>query len=257
MSKPLAIVTGGGSGIGRYTALSLARQGIHVVVIGRRLEALRGTQAYAPRESITPLVADLSKPEQWALIGEQLPEGPIDFLVHSAGILGPFCNMGNVTYEQWRETITINAEAPLFLTQALLPKLSKGRVLFVSSGAADLPISHLGGYCGSKVLLRMIKRMLALDLGTDGLVFSALSPGAVDTHMQGNLRRQSNLDFPAVDYFKQLADEDQLILPSMVARYITWLLLGADRGLFASVDEWNFQAQEHFDLWSNSLLSSV
>lgn len=248
MNKPLAIVTGGGSGIGRYTALSLARLGVRVVVIGRRLEALRGTQAYAPEESITPLVADLSNPEQWGLISEQLPRGPIDFLVHNAATLGSFCNMGDVTHEQWRKTITTNAEAPLFLTQALLPRLAKGRVLFVSSGAADLPISHLGGYCGSKALLRMIKRMLALDLGTDGIVFSTLSPGVVDTHMQADLRSQSSRDFPAVDFFKQLADEDQLISPSLVARYITWLLLEADRGLFACVDEWNFNTQEHFDL---------
>jgi len=256
MNKPLALVTGGGSGIGRYTALALAQQGIHIVVIGRRLEALQETQAYAP-EYITPLAVDLSKPEQWPLISEQLPEGPIDFLVHNAATLGPFCNMSHIKHEQWRETITTNAEAPLFLTQALLPKLSKARVLFVSSGAADVPINHLGGYCGSKALLRMIKKMLTLDLGTKDLVFSALSPGVVDTHMQGDLRRQSNQSFPAVDYFKQLADEGQLTPPAMVAQYITWLLLGAAPNLFASVEEWDFHTQEHFNLWRNSRLRSV
>ncbi len=256
MNKPLAIVTGGGSGIGRATAQCLAQQGIHVVVIGRRLEVLLETKAYAP-ESITPLVADLSDPAQWAAISEQLPEGPVNYLVHSAATLGPFCNMEHITHEQWRETLTTNAEAPLFLTQALLPKLSKARVLFVSSGAADVPINHLGGYCSSKALLRMIKRMLILDLGTDDLVFSAISPGVVDTHMQGDLRRQSNEDFPAVDYFKQLKDADQLTQPSMVAQHVTWLLLGADSSQFASVDEWNFQTQEHFDLWNNNRLRSV
>ena len=197
-------------------------------------------------------MSDLSKPEQWALIGEQLPEGPIDYLVHNAATIGPFCNMGELTLEQWRETIATNAEAPLFLTQALLPKLSKGRVLFVSSGAADMPINHLGGYCCSKALLRMIKRMLATDLSNKDIVFSAISPGVVDTNMQSELRHQSNQDFPAVDIFKQFADAGVLVHPETIAGYITWLLLKADRAVYADCDEWDFQSPAHYDLWNKS-----
>ena len=252
MKKKLAVVTGGGSGIGRCTALSLAQKGVHVIVIGRQLEALQGTQLYMSDDIITPLVADLSEPEEWEQISRKLPEGSIDYLVHCAAILGPFANMKHVSYKHWRETICINAEAPLFLTQALIPRLSQGRVLFVSSDAADIPLGHLGSYCGSKVLLRMIKRVLKVDLSRENIVFSSISPGAVDTRMQTVLRQQSEEDLPVVGIFKKLAEDGILISPSKVADYIVWLLLEADRGIFSSIDEWNFQIKEHLDLWSKN-----
>lgn len=251
MSKKLAIVTGGGSGIGRHTALALANQDIHVVIIGRNLEKLEETQSQALEGTITTLVADLSKPEQWTGISDQLPEGKIDFLVHNAATLGPFCNMSDLTLEQWRETIAVNAEAPLFLTQSLLPKLSEGRVLFVTSGAADIPLNHLGGYCCSKALLRMVKRMMAVDIFNKDIVCSAISPGVVDTNMQSDLREQTNHDFPAVGVFKQLAENGKLIHPDTVANYIAWLLLKADRVLYAATDEWNFELDEHLAMWKN------
>ena len=251
MRKKLAIVTGGGSGIGRCTALALARQGVDVVIVGRNLESLRGTQAYAPDKSIIPLVADLSNNENWNTICKLLPEGPIDYLVHNAATLGPLKNIKNISYKQWRETINTNAEAPLFLTQALLPRLSQGRILFISSGAADIPINHLAAYCCSKSLLKMIKRMLVSDLANENIAFSSFSPGVVDTGMQSQLRKQSKKDFPVVEIFRKIADEDELISPSTVADYISWLLLKVDRNVFSAVDNWDFQNQEHFELWVN------
>lgn len=139
-----------------------------------------------------------------------------------------------------------NLEAPLFLTQALIPHLkrclaeegaTKPRVLHVSSGAAETEFEGLGAYCISKAGLKMMYKVLAAELLRNNIaVVGSVRPGVVDTPMQ-NTARES--DFPFMKYFRDLHANGELDSPNNVAKYFHWLLTEVDDEEF-SKDEWDF-----------------
>ena len=197
----LAVVTGGGTGIGRALALALASSGHRVIAVGRRVEPL--SEVAALSADISTVSADVSTPEGRTLIAEAVKDThlPLSLLVHNAAALyiGPALQL---TPEKWRESFAVNVDAPLFLTQALLPFMSRGgRILMIGSGAEHTPFAGWGPYCASKAALLMIGSVLRLELTPMGILVGSARPGVVDTPMQGRLRE---LDFPDVDRFKSM-----------------------------------------------------
>lgn len=183
-ATPTAVVTGGGSGIGKALALELASAGMDTIIVGRRENALLSVAS--ENTNIRPCAADISTPEGQAAIQACVGDVPLQLLVHNAAILelGALPSIGLST---WRSVMSANVEAPMFLTQALLPNLEKAggsaRVLLVSSGAADLPIPGMGSYCISKAALKMLWRTLSQELLAKGVHIGYCIPGLVDTAM--------------------------------------------------------------------------
>ena len=113
---------------------------MQVFAVGRRADPLNELQKNAPNASrVTQIAADVSKEEDRDKILQAVQkEGmKLDYLVHNAGVLGPSKALMDLKVEEFRQTMAINVEGPLFLTQKLVSVLKDGsRVLHVSSGAA-------------------------------------------------------------------------------------------------------------------------
>lgn len=237
----LAIVTGGGTGVGRALVQRLATEGLAVIAIGRRCAPLEAL-ARAQPDQIEPIPADVATPEGRERVAEAVSGRRVRYLLHNAGVLEPIGPLAAIGLEEWRYAQAVNVEGPLFLTQRLLPCLSGGRVLHVSSGAAHHPIAGWGAYCTSKAALYMVYQMLNLELHAREIAVASVRPGVVDTPMQALIREQDSERFPDVERFRELKRTHGLVSPEGVADFIWQLLTRTTSDEFAA-QEWD--VQEH------------
>jgi NAD(P)-dependent dehydrogenase (short-subunit alcohol dehydrogenase family) len=161
------------------------------------------------------------------------PNASVKYVVHNAGLLGPIAPLVEIDRETWRQVVATNLEAPLFLTQALIPNLKQcvadgdiPRVLHVSSGAAVNAYEGWGPYCITKAGLNMMYRCLSAELSQHGILVGSVRPGVVDTPMQDLVRGFDGPaeHFPAHDKFRELHKNKKLESPDTVAIYLHWLL---------------------------------
>lgn len=188
----MALVTGGGTGIGRGIALALARRGVAVALVGRRPEPLMATVAELHNLGYAALglTADLSDPDAWARVVEQVHEawGPIDTLVHNAGILA-----GGALLDQSpaavQACVTTNFTAPLVLTRLLLPDLiaQRGRVVLVGSTTSFVPLPYLALYGATKAGLHHFGTALRHELTPLGIQLLIAYPPATATAMTASM----------------------------------------------------------------------
>lgn len=234
-----AIVTGAGTGLGRAVALKLADAGFAVIGVGRRVEPLEALEEEAQGQ-VTPLSADVGLPEGRQAIADALGGADrVRFLIHNAGVLEPVGPLSEIALKDWRYCQAINVEAPLFLTQLLLPRLQGGRVLHVSSGAAHRSIPGWGAYCTSKAALHMLYMVLRDELADRDIAVGSLRPGVVDTPMQALIREQPESRFPAVERFRELKAQGALHAPEAVAAFALRLLTEVEPARF-SAEEWEY-----------------
>ncbi|WP_456443069.1 SDR family NAD(P)-dependent oxidoreductase, partial [Caldithrix abyssi] len=175
-------------------------------------------------------------------------DGALNFLIHNAAQLQPVKALKSVTLNEWRQHFAVNVEAPLFLTQALLPFLSKGaRVLHISSGAAHHAYAGWGAYCTSKAALHMLYQVWNKELNTAEIYVGSLRPGVVNTPMQDEVRLARKEDFPALERFIQLKQEGKLLAPEIVARFICRVLMDTESTQFIE-REWDIR--EHASIFN-------
>ena len=197
-STPVALVSGGGTGIGRATALALARDGYAVLLAGRRPAPLQQVAEDIDRlgGSASWVAGDVSTPEaaERAVAAALDAYGHLDSLVCNHGV-GESLPVGDDTPEAWDRTLRINLTGPFLLARAALPHLleRRGSVVTVSSTSAWLAGPGWASYCTSKAGLAMLTRCLANDYGPRGLRANCVCPGWVRTPM-GNGDMQSVAD---------------------------------------------------------------
>ncbi|MCK8515488.1 SDR family NAD(P)-dependent oxidoreductase [Methylonatrum kenyense] len=247
MNNRLAVVTGGGSGLGRALCHALADRGLEVLAVGRRQAPLTETCRAYP-ERIRSLSADVATESGRDAIAAAVGGQAVAALVHNAGVLEPVAPLERISLQDWRHSQAINVEAPLFLTQLLLPWLRDGRVLHISSGAAHSAYSGWGAYCTGKAALYMLYQVWSKELVERGVAVGSVRPGVVDTPMQTLLRQQRRADFPAIDKFLDLHSRGKLEDPKAVAGFISWLLLDVGTSAFART-EWTFTDPEQQAMW--------
>ncbi|MEU7908912.1 SDR family oxidoreductase [Actinoplanes sp. NPDC049118] len=188
----LAVVSGGGTGIGRRIAGMFAEQGDRVVIIGRRPEPLNRASAEINRaahgEHAIPISADLADPRQVRDAAARIAElGAVDVLVNNAGaiITPPADDSLEALASSWRHDLDVNLLTAVLLTSALVNQLSRpgGRLIMVSSAAAQRggagPHSA-GSYAAAKAALHGWAFGLARQLGRDGITVNVLAPGYVE-----------------------------------------------------------------------------
>lgn len=179
----IAVVTGANRGIGLELARQLKARGADVVAVCRQstpeLDAL-GVRIES--------VGDLARPAAWSSLAERLANDEIDLLVQNAGMLVAD-HLADVGADGVRAQFEVNAMAPLFLTQALAPRLHAGsRVALVTSRMGSMGDNGSGAYYGyrmSKAALNAAGVSLARDLAPRGIAVVILHPGAVRTGMTG------------------------------------------------------------------------
>ncbi len=188
-----ALVTGGGTGIGRAIAVGLAREGALVTVTGRRVEKLAETVRLACEAGGEARASegDLRAPgvgARWAVEAAG-GAGGLDILVNNAGVIGT----GGIlegTEEEWRRILDTNIEGMFQVTRAAVRRMV-GRpgaaILNVSSVCSLRPYGNLLAYCVSKAATDMFTQCLALELAPKGVRVNAVNPGVVRSELHAKV----------------------------------------------------------------------
>lgn len=175
----LAVVTGGGTGIGRSTAGMLAGEGYDVIIVGRRADVLAGAVKWIGPQA-SAVTADVSDPAQIPAVVEAVGGRPLDVLVNNAGafVQGDDSTLDLVA-EHWRANFDSNVLTAVLMTTALLPSLRRpgGRIILTSSIAAQR--GGGGPYSAAKAALHGYVLDLATQFGAVGITANVISPGYV------------------------------------------------------------------------------
>ena len=185
--RPVALVTGAASGIGRATALELARRGYDLVPVDVNAEALEQATSELRHAgaAVSPQARDLAKKSEVQACAEQAlaDAGRVDLLYNNAGVL----YMGHareMTLEDWEWIIDVNLWAPIRLTHALLPHMlerGNGTIACTASTAGLVPMPHLVAYTLTKHALVGMCQSLALEVEPEGVSVCVVAPGQITT----------------------------------------------------------------------------
>lgn len=246
-SRPVAVVTGAGSGIGRAVALELARHGAAVIAIGRRAAALAGTAAYA--QNCIPLPADVCNARDREKIAAAVrAAGPVRWIVHAAGV-HPVEAFDAITPNSWHAVLATNVTARLFLTRELLPHVEPGaRILFAGSRSATRARIGATGYCIAQAASFMLQECLKAELAPRGIHVSSAIPSPAHTPMIDAQIAADPALYPDALEYRRLRDAGQLVAPAAVGRFFHWLLTEVPAQDFVA-HEWNIRDTQHHARW--------
>jgi 3-oxoacyl-[acyl-carrier protein] reductase len=177
MSAKLAVVSGGGTGIGAAITRTLVADGYEVLIAGRRAQPL---EVAAQLSGVTPVVADLADAAQVARVVEAVGGRAVDVVVNNAGgYIGADGDDLADLAERWRRNFDANVLTAVLLTEALQPALRRpgGRVILLSSIAAQR--GGGGPYSAAKAALHGWVFDLATQLGPEGITANVISPGYI------------------------------------------------------------------------------
>lgn len=181
----IALVTGGGTGIGRAIATAFAAAGARVVVAGRREGVIReAVEAIQKGGAAYGVVGDVTSSEDRLrmLAAAEAEYGGLDVLVNNAGAVARMGALVETTEEDWRRTLEVNFLAPVLFAREALPLLRarRGSILNISTGASLNPVRNFGAYGAAKAGLNHASQVLALEAAPEVRV-NVICPGGVDT----------------------------------------------------------------------------
>ncbi|HEV2057053.1 MAG TPA: SDR family NAD(P)-dependent oxidoreductase [Methylomirabilota bacterium] len=230
----VAIVTGAGRGIGRATALELARQGADVVIAELDQASAKRTAeevgALGRRAVVAPTDVT-SRVDLRAMVDRARAElGRIDILVNNAGIYRAAASL-DVTEEHWDAIMTINAKAVFFASQAVLPTMiaqKSGSIVSLASMAGKIGSKTNLPYNASKAAVVSMTKSLALAHAADGIRVNCVCPGFVETDMWTMVSRDQGklLGMTAEEFTRQRAAQvplGRMEKPEDVAHVVAFL----------------------------------
>ncbi|MBY0413798.1 MAG: SDR family oxidoreductase [Bdellovibrionales bacterium] len=201
-NRQLALVTGGSRGLGRSTALALAKTGIGVIITYKTqeknaLEVMHEIQKEGGECVVIQLDTSntSSFPEFILKLRELLMSTwsceQIDFLVNNAGI-GLNSPISNTTEEMFDQLMSVHLKGVFFLTQSLLPFIADGgRIVNLSSGLTRFSLPGYAAYAMMKGGIEVFTRYLAKELGPRGISVNTIAPGAIETDFGGGVVRDN------------------------------------------------------------------
>lgn len=236
----VAVVTGGGRGIGAAAARTLARAGAAVVVsarsedeIGAVAETIRSEDGRA--EAIPCDVTDEERVDELARRAEEAL-GPVRIVVHAAGA-ATSAPLARTDLETWRRMLAVNATGSFLVTRAFLPGMVErgaGRIVHVASVAGLAGARYIAAYAASKHAVVGLVRSAAAEVAGSEVTVNAVCPGYVDTAMtRASVERISETTgrsrAEALDALLAEGRQSRLIRPGEVADAVAWLC-GDDAG---------------------------
>lgn len=248
--KPTIIITGASRGLGEAISKSAARLGAKVVLNARSIFDLEKVvrEIHDLGGNALTVPGDVGKEADCRRIVEMTiaKHGRINALVNNAAIVEPIGPIAEANAQAWERSWAVNVLGPVMLTRFALPylRVNHGRVINVSSGAAEGGIRGAGAYSVSKAALNHYTRVLAAE--EENITAIAIRPGVVDTAMQTFIRTQGEPGMPAdvYDRFVRFYEEGELLSPEIPGWTLAILALYAPSdwsGEFLSWDEERIQ----------------
>jgi len=237
----VALVTGGGSGLGLGIATKFTQNGIQTVIVGRDPAKLNSAKAQLG-ENAFPVVCDLSDLSTISPLVEKVVDqfGQIDILVNNAGI-----NMKKefteVSDDEFQRILTINLCAVFAISREVVKHMLRqgsGTIINISSMAAQYGLPKVIAYSASKSAIDGMTRAMAVELSPKGVRVNAIAPGFIHTAMSDRAlntepeRKAKAIGRTPLGYMGQPSDvgEAALFLASDAAKYITGIVLPVDGG---------------------------
>lgn len=223
------LVTGGGRGIGRATALAVSRCGARVILTARgraEIEAVAAEIGAFGGES-TAITCDLAQLHDVRRLFEAA--GPVDILINNAGVIAPIAKVVLSDPEEWLHNIEVNLVGVYLTCRYALPAMLErgwGRIINVSAGAARGTTVGWSAYSAAKAGVEAFTSVLAREIEGQGVLVNAVRPGIVDTEMQVEIRGSSAERFSSenVERFRGYKERGLLRQPDDPARLMVWLL---------------------------------
>jgi NADP-dependent 3-hydroxy acid dehydrogenase YdfG len=187
MSTRTALITGATSGIGRATATLFAKNGIQLILCGRRQERLDSlSEALSEHTNIHTLNFDVRDKDTVFKLLQNLPEAfsEIDILINNAGNAHGLDSIQNGNTDDWDAMLDINVKGLLYVSKAIIPKMianKSGHIINIGSTAGKEVYPNGNVYCASKHAVDAINQGMRLDLNGKGIKVGAINPGLVET----------------------------------------------------------------------------
>ncbi|MBZ9730266.1 SDR family NAD(P)-dependent oxidoreductase [Salegentibacter sp. JZCK2] len=182
-----AFITGASSGIGKATARALSREGINLILCGRREERLiELKKELSKRVAVYTLCFDVSKKEEVFEKINSLPEkfSEIDILINNAGNAHGLDPIQDGNIEDWDTMLDINVKGLLYVSKAIFPKMinqGAGHIINIGSTAGKEVYPNGNVYCASKYAVDALNQAMRLDLNKHGIKVGAVNPGLTQT----------------------------------------------------------------------------
>jgi NAD(P)-dependent dehydrogenase (short-subunit alcohol dehydrogenase family) len=198
----IAVITGGSRGLGRNTAVNLARRGVDVILTYRSKEAeAEATAAEIDALGRKALAFQLDTGDTGAFdrfaaeietaLQERWGRSHFDYLVNNAGT-GHHATIAETKEDDFDQLYRVHVKGPYFLTQKLLPLLADGgRIVNLSSGLARFSLPGMSAYAMMKGAVEVMSRYMARELGPRGIAVNTIAPGAIETDFSGGMVRDN------------------------------------------------------------------
>ena len=189
LSGKVALITGGGTGIGRAISLAFAREGASVAVAGRRLEKLREVISEVQKQGGAGLAMECdvtrARDAGRAVKGTVERFGRLNVLVNNAGMLN-VSTVEGISEEEWDRVITVNVKGPFLMSRAVLPEFRKcggGAIVNIGSVLGLVAVKDRAAYCASKGGVTMLTKAMALDHAHEKIRVNCICPSVVETDL--------------------------------------------------------------------------
>ncbi|MFL5955190.1 MAG: SDR family NAD(P)-dependent oxidoreductase [Gaiellaceae bacterium] len=265
----MALVAGGGRGIGRAIAVAYATAGAHVSVTARTRAELDETAELCRSQGAQALVVttDVSN---WRAV-EALEArvhaelGPIDVLVNAAGVYGPIGPTATVDVETWARALDVNLTGTFHLCRAVAPRMADrryGKIVLLGGGGATAPLPSFSSYAASKAAVVRLAETLAVELAPFNVQVNAIAPGLVDTRMQDEVLAAGDAAGPLINKVRAARESGAGAVPADVAAALAVFLASDESGnlagklIAAPHDSWATW-QSPFDAFNASSLLTI
>jgi len=189
LAGKIAVITGGGTGIGQAIALAFAREGAQVAVAGRRLEKLQETVTLLKQSGTDALAVecDVTKAADTERLMKAAEErfGKVNVLVNNAGVLS-VSTVETISEEDWDRVMATNIKGPFLMSRAALPPMRRvggGSIINMGSVLGIAAIRDRAAYCASKGGVAMLTKAMALDHAPDNIRVNCVCPSIVESEM--------------------------------------------------------------------------
>jgi 3-hydroxybutyrate dehydrogenase len=233
----VALVTGGGRGIGAAVARRLAAAGLQVAICGRTEGEIEEVAASVGGVAVCADLGDRSSTD--AMLAKVASKsGRIDVLVNNAGVAAS-APLGRTRDETWDQVMEVNATAAFRITRALVPAMVEagwGRIINIASNAGVSGYGYTVAYCAAKHAMVGMTRALAVDLARTGVTVNAICPGWVETRMaEDAVQRISDktgrTPEEARSALAEMSPQGRIIAPEEVAHLVATLCADEARGV--------------------------